>query len=239
MTDHSAGGGGGSSSDGGGGGGSVVAEVKTHMQYKTDGLAFESLSSDPISQFTAWFKDAQAHPSIEEPGAMTLTTTTLGPPPRPSSRIVLLKQVDDGGFVFFSNYTSRKGREMDANPFAALTFYWHDLHRSVRVCGKVERITKDESQRYYDGRPLGSRIGAHASPQSQVLASREVLERAVRDVEDKYDAKGAAGLDGPEAEKAVGDRQVPVPDFWGGYRLVPDEVEFWMGRQNRLHDRFR
>lgn len=193
-------------------------------------------------QFNAWFKHASEN-GVPEPEAMTISTAAVDKATgvaRPSSRVVLLKQVDEQGFLFFSNYTSRKGRELETNPYASLAFYWKELSRSVRVCGRVEKLSAQESKGYYDSRPLGSRIGAWASPQSATISSRQALESKVREVENRFNVPGAAGLE--EGTKRDGDEKtvdVPLPDFWGGYRIVPDEVEFWCGRPNRLHDRFR
>lgn len=216
--------------------------ITSHNQYKTPGLDRDELSPSPIVQFNAWFKHANEN-GVPEPEAMTISTATVDKSTgiaRPSSRVVLLKQVDPKGFLFFSNYTSRKGRELEANPYASLAFYWKELSRSVRVCGRVEKLTEKESKQYYDSRPLGSRIGAWASPQSTTIGSRQELEQKVRDVENRFGVPGAAGLE--EEKKWEGDEKggdVPLPEFWGGYRIVPDEVEFWCGRPNRLHDRFR
>lgn len=216
--------------------------ITSHNQYRTAGLERDELSLSPIVQFNKWFKHAGQN-GVPEPEAMTISTVALDRAngiARPSSRVVLLKQVDEQGFLFFSNYTSRKGRELEGNPYASLAFYWKELSRSVRVCGRVEKLSKEESKAYYDSRPLGSRIGAWASPQSTTIGSRQELEGKVKAVEEKFSVPGAAGLD--DGNKWQGNEKevdVPLPDFWGGYRIVPDEVEFWCGRPNRLHDRFR
>ncbi|PWZ03850.1 pyridoxamine 5'-phosphate oxidase [Testicularia cyperi] len=218
--------------------GDAVTSITSHHQYKTDGLERDELQTSPIAQFNAWFKHA-IDQGVQEPEAMTVSTVdTSSGVPRPSSRVVLLKQVDSQGFLFFSNYTSRKGREIEANPYASLAFYWRDLHRSVRVCGRVERLSQQDSKKYYDSRPLGSRIGAWASPQSSTISSRGELEQKVHDIECKFGVPDAAGLD--EGKSYTGpDKDIPLPDYWGGYRIVPDEIEFWCGRPNRLHDRFK
>lgn len=218
----------------------ATTEITTHNQYKTDGLDEATLLPSALTQFQRWFKDAIDHASIPEPESMTLSTVAVnsGGAPRPSSRVVLLKKLDERGFLFYSNYQSRKGQEIAMNPWAALTFYWYPLHRSVRVCGRVEKLSAEENQRYFDSRPVGSRIGAISSPQSRVLQNREELEEIVRDNERKFDVVGAAGVDGKEPVQ-VPDQHIGVPDYWGGFRVVPNEVEFWMGRSNRLHDRFR
>ncbi|EPQ31007.1 uncharacterized protein PFL1_01196 [Pseudozyma flocculosa PF-1] len=222
-----------------------LVAITSHNQYKTDGLAEADLAPSPMEQFDRWFKYA-VEKQVAEPEAMTLCTTALPTPtsagadafPRPSSRVVLLKQIDSQGFLFFTNYDSRKGRELAANPFCSLTFFWQPLSRSVRVCGKAVRLTKDESKRYFDSRPIGSRVGAWASPQSSEIQSRDQLEKMVRDKEKELGVPGAARL--TESENWQGDdKDVPLPEHWGGFRVIPDEIEFWAGRPNRLHDRFR
>jgi len=172
---------------------------------------------NPIKQFQLWFADAVAA-KLPLPEAMNLATAT--PEGRPSSRMVLLKQVDDEGFVFFTNYHSAKAVQLENNPYAALVFYWPQLERQVRVEGKVERTSAQESQEYFQTRPRESQIGAWASPQSSVIADREVLEQRARELEDYYR-----------------DRAIECPEYWGGYRLHPDRIEFWKGRVGRLHDR--
>ncbi len=177
------------------------------------------LRPDPLRQFEIWFADAGAA-GIRLPEAMVLATATERGVP--SARTVLLKGLDGGGFVFFTNYESRKGRELRENPFAALVFYWDALGRQVRVEGNVERIADAESDAYFRTRPLASRIGAWASPQSEAIESREALERRVAELAARF----------PGAE-------VPRPPFWGGFRLVPEALEFWQHRESRLHDRIR
>lgn len=172
---------------------------------------------DPIKQFQLWFDDAIAA-QFPMPEAMNLATAT--PEGRPSSRMVLLKQVDEDGFVFFTNYHSAKAAQLEANPYASLVFYWPQLERQVRVEGKVKRTSAAESEAYFQTRPRESQIGAWASPQSSVIAEREVLEERVRELEEYYR-----------------DREIECPGHWGGYRLRPDRVEFWKGRIGRLHDR--
>ncbi|MBV9574183.1 MAG: pyridoxamine 5'-phosphate oxidase, partial [Acidobacteriales bacterium] len=163
-------------------------------------------------------KEAQAA-ELKEPNAMTLATaTTEG---RPSARIVLLKELSPDGFVFYTNYTSRKGAEIEANPHVALTFYWAELERQVRVEGQVAKVSREKSEAYFRGRPKGSRLGALASHQSEVLPSRKPLEAKLEELQWKY-----ADI-----------KDVPVPDWWGGYCVRPEAVEFWQGRENRLHDR--
>jgi pyridoxamine 5'-phosphate oxidase len=182
-------------------------------------LCEEDLDPDPMRQFQSWFDQALLS-EVPEVNAMALATAT--PEGRPSVRMVLLRGMDERGFTFFTNYESRKARELQANPFAAMVFFWHDLERQVRIEGQVERISADESDRYFEGRPAGSRLGAWASPQSAVIPGREILEARFGALESEY-AEGS----------------IPRPENWGGYRLIPDAIEFWQGRPNRLHDRLR
>ena len=178
-----------------------------------------TLDADPVAQFRKWYADAE-RAQLLEPNAMSLATADASG--RPSARIVLLKGIDARGFVFFTDYRSRKARELEANPRAALTFLWKELDRQVRATGDVEVVTREESAAYFRTRPRGSRLGAWASEQSAVLSDRTTLEREV--------AKLDAQFPGDE---------IPLPPHWGGYRVVPNEFEFWQGRENRLHDRFR
>ncbi|MCC6316848.1 MAG: pyridoxamine 5'-phosphate oxidase [Gemmatimonadaceae bacterium] len=187
--------------------------------YALATLDLADVDANPIVQFRAWFDQALGA-GVIEPNAMTLATAT--PDGVPSARIVLLKTVDDDGFTFFTDYRSAKGRELDANPHAAVVFLWKEIERQVRIKGLVARTSPEESTRYYDARPLGSRYGAWASTQSATVPDRAALEAAMQHVEARY-----AGSDPPR------------PEHWGGYRLVPDAVEFWQGRPNRLHDRLR
>jgi pyridoxamine 5'-phosphate oxidase len=188
-------------------------------EYTRGGLAEADVDADPVVQFGRWFEQA-ASAGLLEPTAMTLATAT--PDGRPSARMVLLRGFDRRGFVFYTNYDSRKGAELAANPRAALVFWWGELERQVRIEGPVERTTREESEAYFHSRPLGSQLSAAASPQSQVIDGRAVLERRVA-------ALATSQRDG----------RVPLPEFWGGYRLVPEVVELWQGRPNRLHDRLR
>jgi pyridoxamine 5'-phosphate oxidase len=182
-------------------------------------MAARLVTDDPIERFQEWFREAE-QAGIEVPEAMTLATA--GADGAPSARMVLLKGADDEGFVFYSGYVSRKGGELDQNPRAALVFYWRPLGKQVRVEGRAERVSDDESAAYFATRPRGSQLAAWASQQSQPLESREKLERRYAELEREY-----AG------------REVPRPPHWGGFRLRPDAIEFWEHRENRLHDRFR
>ena len=175
---------------------------------------------DPIEQFRIWFEEIWRSGQQREPNAMTLATCTeVG---TPSARIVLLKGYDADGFVFYTNYQSDKAKELEGNPVAALVFYWESLSRTVRIKGTVSRISRAETEAYFKTRPRGSQLGAWASPQSEVLESREALQR-------RFD----------EANQKYADRDVPTPPHWGGYRVTPTTIEFWQGQTSRLHDRLR
>jgi len=189
-----------------------------HMRRDYEGMPLDegTADADPFRQFTAWFETASEREL--EPTAMTLSTVDAEG--KPSGRIVLLKGLDDRGFVFFTNYESRKGRELERNPRASLLFYWATLHRQVRIDGSVERVTSDESDAYFATRPIESRLAALASPQSQIIESRSVLDERFAGARNRF----------PDANM---DR----PRFWGGYRVIPDAFEFWQGRPSRLHDR--
>ena len=193
-----------------------IADLR--KSYERAELDEQASEADPLKQFDRWFQQALAS-QLPEPNAMTLAT--VGEDGRPSTRVVLIKGYDDRGIVWYTNYGSRKGRELAAHPFAALQFHWVELERVVRIEGPVEKVSDDESDAYYRTRPLDSRIGAWASPQSEVIASRAALVAGAA----KY---GAMYLLNP-----------PRPPHWGGYRLIPDRWEFWQGRPSRLHDRLR
>ncbi|GAA99624.1 uncharacterized protein L969DRAFT_414524 [Mixia osmundae IAM 14324] len=209
-----------------------TTSIVSHNQYHSEPLDADQLDGNPMVQFQAWFDDVMSPSSpVKEPEAFALSTVSATG--IPSSRFVLLKQVDSRGFVFFTNYESRKGKEIAANPHVAMVFYWREVHKSVRVTGKTERLSTSESQAYYDTRPLDSRLGAHASPQSSVIADRKVLDDIALSVRQKYVEPALAR--GVKEE----DVEIPVPSFWGGIRIVPAEVEMWSGRPDRLHDRFR
>ena len=187
--------------------------------YALRGLSENDVDVNPFKQFQAWFSDALAAPLIE-PNAMVLATATRDG--RPSARAVLLKGFDERGFVFYTNYESRKGQELAENSWAAVVFLWEELERQIRIEGQIEKCTVEESDTYFRSRPLGSRLSATLSHQSQVISSREVLEHRLQEL---------------IAENTNGD--VPRPANWGGYRLKPTSIEFWQGRPNRLHDRLR
>lgn len=190
-------------------------------QYRSEAFTEAGLAADPMQQFARWFRQIAAGGMLHEPNAMVVSTATPGG--LPSSRTVLLKMYDERGFVFFTNYDSRKGRELTANPHVALLFPWHPLARQVIATGTATRVAREETVAYFRTRPHGSQLGAWASDQSTVIASREELIHRYEDLAARY----------PEGEK------VPAPPHWGGFRVVPDTIEFWQGHENRLHDRLR
>jgi len=179
----------------------------------------KEVDSSPFKQFEIWFKQAETAVPIL-PNAMTLATATKDG--TPSARVVLLKDFDENGFVFFTNYDSAKGKELDENPVAALCFYWSELGRQVRISGTIARTSREESEAYFHTRPIDSQLGAWASNQSEVIAERAVLEAKMEEMSTKYE-----------------DRIIPLPPYWGGYRVAPVVIEFWQNRSSRLHDRIR
>lgn len=194
-----------------------LADIR--REYAQARLDEHEVAPDPLIQFARWLGDAE-RAQLQEPTAMTLATATSDGVP--SARVVLLKGADERGFTFFTDYRSQKGRELEANPRAALVFYWGELERQVRITGTVSRVSREESEAYYRTRPRGSRLGAWASEQSAVLPSRATLDQRVREITARYPAD-----------------EIPLPSHWGGYRLRPETIEFWQGRESRLHDRVR
>lgn len=186
-------------------------------EYPSRKFGEKDADPDPVNQFERWFKDV-LNANLKEPNAMALATSTKSG--KPSVRIVLLKSYDKKGFVFFTNYESRKGNELAKNPFGALVFWWGEFGRQVRIEGRVEKISRKESEEYFQSRPIESRISASASSQSRVIESRESLEKRYLEIRKQYEGK-----------------TVPCPPYWGGYRLIPQTFEFWQGWANRLHDR--
>jgi pyridoxamine 5'-phosphate oxidase len=194
-----------------------IADLR--REYSLTGLRKADLAADPLQQFRHWFDQALAA-GTNEPNAMVLATADAAG--KPSTRVVLLKGLDERGFVFFTNYESRKARELAVNHYAALNFFWVELERQVCVTGSVTQVPREEAEAYFKTRPRGSRLGAWASKQSVTVPSREVLEARLQELEKKYPGE-----------------EIPLPPFWGGYVLTPREIDFWQGRPNRLHDRFR
>ncbi len=196
---------------------SSIANLR--QDYTKETLNETDIDPNPFEQFRRWF-DQAVNAELPEPNAMTIATASKDG--IPAARIVLLKAVDDRGFTFFTNYNSNKGKELEANPQAALVFLWTELERQVRIVGTVEKISAEESDGYFYSRPHGSRLGAWASDQSEVIPNRDVLEQKLAALKAEYE-----------------NREVPRPPHWGGFRVVPREIEFWQGRSSRLHDRLR
>ncbi|MEP7237488.1 MAG: pyridoxamine 5'-phosphate oxidase [Ferruginibacter sp.] len=194
-----------------------IADIR--KDYQMQSMLEADVANDPFVQFNTWWDDAFTS-EIDEINAMTLATASLTG--IPAARVVLLKSVSEAGFVFFTNYDSHKGKELEENPNACLVFFWKELERQVRISGKVEKVSAAESDAYFNSRPAGSRIGAWASPQSHVIASREIIEDNIA----KY-------------EQQFADGNIARPAHWGGYIVIPTVIEFWQGRPNRLHDRLQ
>ncbi len=193
----------------------TIADLR--KDYTQSGLVETDVDPNPFKQFQKWFDQTLAA-QLPEPNAMTLATVSQDGKPR--ARIVLLKNFNEQGFVFYTNYNSQKGQELAQNPWAALIFWWAELERQVRIEGSVEKVAESESDEYFHSRPVGSQLGAWASQQSQIIDNREVLEHQLQELEEIYQ-----------------NQTIPRPPHWGGYRIVPQAIEFWQGRTNRLHDR--
>lgn len=185
--------------------------------YSSESLSEDDVLENPYLQFEKWFKEA-LNAEISEPNAMTLATASKEG--IPSARIVLLKEFTLDGFVFYTNYNSQKGKEIESNPYASIVFFWVDLERQIRIEGVVEKVSEEESSSYFYSRPKGSQLGALTSPQSQTIPNRKFLEDKLVELEEEYLVK-----------------DIPKPEHWGGYRVIPNRIEFWQGRSSRLHDR--
>ncbi|KAG5518895.1 hypothetical protein PMAC_002426 [Pneumocystis sp. 'macacae'] len=198
--------------------------IKKRSSYEKGNLSKNDLCEDPLKMFKIWYEETMY---LQEANAVTLSTASL-PSGRISARIVLLKELDSRGFIIYSNLeTSRKSQDLKSNTWAALTFYWEPLERQVRVEGKVEYLSVEQSQAYFDTRPLLSRLGTWSSRQSVELADRSELEKRFKEVQENF----SEALENKN-------KKIPIPPFWGGLRIVPESIEFWQGRENRLHDRF-
>ena len=193
-----------------------LAEIR--KEYSKATLDFTNVASDPIHQFTKWFDEA-INAKVLEPNAMSLATVSNDN--RPSCRIVLLKGIEENKFLFYTNYQSHKGKELENNPVCALTFFWPELERQVRIEGVASRVGENQSMEYFQSRPLGAQVSAWASPQSSIIENRTILEERVKQIEKRFE----------------GNKVLPRPHQWGGYAVEPHMIEFWQGRENRLHDR--
>lgn len=196
-----------------------ISLTELRKNYTQGGLLESNINPNPLKQFQIWFEQA-LEAEILEPNAMTLAT--VNSEGKPTARIVLLKHLDERGFSFFTNYESEKGKNLSQNPWVSLVFWWGDLERQVRIQGKVEKISPAESDQYFSSRPLGSQLGAWVSEQSTIINSREVLDTRLDKLEKQYQAQN-----------------IPRPEHWGGFQVIPHQIEFWQGRENRLHDRLR